>query len=144
MDLRGVSSKAKRLQKVPDASDILSKYELDQIDRKILELRLKYPTISDSEIAHLIGMTRKQVNKRKNKKAFQDALNQFTEEPISILNRAMNKAARVVARALDSADERLKVSTALKMLISHGAIKVRHEVEPQVFEPFIIDRKSVV
>lgn len=120
------------------AESVLERHELDSIDRRILELRMRYPAISDREIAEVVGLSRKQTNKRQHAAKFKAALEQFTQEPIDTIRASLKKAARVVARALESNDEKLRVATALKVLYSENVMKQKADETAREVEPLVI------
>jgi DNA-binding Lrp family transcriptional regulator len=123
----------------PDSKG-LERHELDAIDQRILQLVLTYPGITDKEISEEVGLDRSTVNLRKNAPKVQAALNRYLQEPIDTIRDAMKKAARVLVKALDSQNEKVRVTTAIKILTSEGILKHHLDAsDKEVSEPLVIE-----
>lgn len=89
------------------------RFSLDDIDNRILSLILEFPKITDSQIGKEVSLCRQQVNKRKNKPAFQkrlsERLSECQEQVINILLKAKTKAALKLTKHIDSQDDRVSI-----------------------------------
>lgn len=88
----------------------------DDIDKTILNFLLNKPGMTDGEIATAIGVRRETVNRRKNRPAFQAALEESRLEPIVIFQRNQARAARKLGQLIDAKDEQVAVRAALAHL----------------------------
>lgn len=111
------------------AERVLALYNLDAADKKLLQLMLSYPSMTNEELGSVVGLERSSVSRRTNDPKFLKALNEFYKEPLSIIEDNLRKAARVLVKALDSEDERIRVGVAIKILISSGVLKNKVNIE---------------
>lgn len=130
------------MSKQLDPSEIMAKYELDTTDKRIFTLIITYPTMSDKDIAGMVGLHRSQVCRRTNKDKFKNALSEFYKPPIQILREGLSKAARNLIKFLDSDDARIRFMASVKLLQSEGLIKTRQEDSNKGFEPLTIEFDS--
>lgn len=115
----------------------LDRVALDALDQRIMQLELNYPTITDEEIGDEIGLGREAVNRRRNAQKYQAKINSFLAEPLETIKAALSKAARVVVKALDSQDEKVRVTAAFKILMSEGIIKQKVETDNANSDPMV-------
>jgi hypothetical protein len=126
-------------QNIPESPKLpLDRLALDALDKRILQLELSYPSITDQEIADEIGVDRKTVNRRRLAEKYQKAIHSFLAEPIETIKASLQKAARVLVKALESDDEKIRVGAAIKILASEGVLKLRPENGEGVAEPLVI------
>jgi hypothetical protein len=78
------------------------KTKLDEIDKEILRLKLKKPTISMAELSSAVGMARKGLWLRIKEEVFQDALAYHQLSAIEIITRGKQRAAQKYEQLIDS------------------------------------------
>ncbi len=81
-------------------------------DLQILELVLENPAATDAELGKQLGMSRVQINRRRNAPSFQSLLEQAIRQSLEILKIAKVKAARRICGAVDSRDDRIALKAA--------------------------------
>lgn len=113
------------MAKTPKTSqqDVIQEFEIDATDKQILKHILTYPGITDEKIAALVNLSRRQVNARRNATKFKKAHDEYLMEPLEVIRSQLKKAARVLAKGLDSTNEKLKMDVAFKLLLSEGVLK---------------------
>lgn len=109
------------------AAAVLEKYELDPKDKAILQHVVNKPGITDAEIGILVGLSRRQVNERRNAGKLQKVLLEFQAEPIDMFRAKLRKAAQKVIKTMDSQNEKLAFEAACRILYSEGVLKKEHE-----------------
>lgn len=109
------------------AAAVLEKYELDPTDKAILQHVLGKPGITDSEIGVLVGLSRRQVNERRNADKLQKVLLEFQAEPIEMFRTKLRKAAQKVIKTMDSTNEKLAFEAACRILYSEGVLRREQE-----------------
>jgi hypothetical protein len=122
--------------------EILSRYELDEVDKKILRLKLEYPSMSHSEIGTIVGLNRKAVAVRINKSAWQEAFNDFHTPAKSLLEKEADRLTRKYLKLCDSIDQKVAERATRAVLVSLGILKNKVEVGDFKFEPLVIEFES--
>jgi hypothetical protein len=89
-------------KRLPTKNDILSKYELTTLDKEVVKLKIKFPTITHEEIATLLDSGRTTITEVLNKIPVQEALAEFNEKWYNVIVQARNKAARRLRGLLDN------------------------------------------
>lgn len=95
-----------RPKKKPDAS---FEYLVDDTDRRILALMVRYPGIRHAAIADVVGVTKSMVGKRVGRPAFKAALQDLEETADSVLQGAAQKAARKIVKLIDAEDGNIAI-----------------------------------
>ncbi len=84
---------------------IKKKYELDEIDSKILRYHNKFPSITDSDLAALVGIDINAVTERKATPVYQKAFSDYNRSEREMvqdaLKRAMMEMVRIVSGSAD-------------------------------------------
>lgn len=88
----------------------------DEVDRAMLSILANKPSITDRELGVAVGLARETTNRRKNRPAFQAALEDLQLQPLAIFVRNQARAARTLGRLLDSKDEQVAVRAAIEHL----------------------------
>lgn len=97
------ATKNSRGKPKPRNEDVGTKFNLDAVDAKILELKLSFVAIKNTEIAAELGISRESVSKRVNKPAFKKALAEYTAAPLEQLQKAQSKALRALVKLATNA-----------------------------------------
>lgn len=134
----------KRTHKHPTPQEVEEKYNLDEIDQKILKLKLEHPSITDSEIGAVVGLGREAVNTRRKRKSFLDAYTHYLQPAKSRIQQLVDKAARVYEKLLNSKDEKIQRLVAKDILISEAALKNRVDITSGDSEPLIIRKAKEI
>jgi len=121
----------------PNLSDeIRAKYELDEIDRRILNLKLQHPGMTDEEIGVILDLHRVSVCNRRTKPAWQAAYAEETRPAADLINAVAEKAAKRYIALLDCDDPRVVEKVARSLLVHANLLKTKDEggtaVEPLV------------
>lgn len=130
--------KANSRQKTPQ--EILARYELDEVDKAILKLKVQHPAIALSEIAQILGIHRGVVRKRIKKTQWQSAYDEFFLPAKSILEKEVTRLTRKYLKLADSPDVKVSERVIRAILISAGVLRNKFEVDSESFEPIIITR----
>jgi len=77
-----------------DPNEIADSYELNALDRRIVQLLAQYPDITNADIAREVNLTPQTVVKRRRKPAMQAALADLTKTTEAHLREAAQLAAR--------------------------------------------------
>ena len=85
------------------------KYELDEVDMKILRLLIDYKKISNIAIGEIVNLTNKQVGRRRKRPAFKKVLFEYLSKPIDIIVSAKPEAAIRLKRLTKSKDEKIAI-----------------------------------
>jgi hypothetical protein len=91
-------------------------FELNEVDYKILQLTLDYKELTDAKIAEIVGLSRMQVNKIKNKPAFRKVFLQYQMKAIDIILSAKTEAAIKMKRLIKSKDEHIAIKASENIL----------------------------
>lgn len=86
---------------------------LDQTDKRILELLLLHPKITQETIGDMVGLGRQRVNERINAAKFQRAMNIATRPALEVFEHNKTRAAVVLGILLDDPDPRVKIRAAM-------------------------------
>lgn len=90
--------------------------DLDEVDRKMLAIKLTQPGISDRELGLLVGLKNTATNVRVNRAAFKRALEDSQLSALAIIARAQTKAAKQLEKALDSPNEEIALRAATEIM----------------------------
>lgn len=97
--------------------DGIHHYNLDEIDRQIMKIKIQYPTITNQEIADIVGVDSQQVvNYRINRPGFQSAFAEVTATTEEHMRTAANQAARRLKRLVNDDDKQVALQ-AIKMAL---------------------------
>src|SRR5688500_16458104 len=94
--------------KRPRAVTILAKYELDEIDKKILQLKMQYPAINDGEVAKIIGIAPKTLSVRIHAQKWQDAFSELHLPAKSLLEKNAARLTKKYIRLADCGDKKVE------------------------------------
>lgn len=124
-----VRSTSTRKKSQPSLND-----ELDQIDRKMLQLIVERPGIKLSELGIAVELNIRNVWKRTNRDIFKRALKKLQEKPIDVVInnkvRAINNLARIATMPVD--EELIKENPKAVANIIKAAIALCADVLPAV------------
>lgn len=109
--------------KIEKAAKVLEKYDLDAVDKSILQHTINKPGITDKEVGLLVGLSRRQTNERRNTAKFKKVLSEFQAEPIDMFRAKLRKAAQIVIKTMDSLNGKLAFDAACRILYSEGVLK---------------------
>lgn len=93
-------------------------HELDELDRRIIQIISENPSITDEEIRKIPGITlaRSAVNARRQNPEFKRVIAELFKPAKKILEEAQPEAARVMRKLLRNEDGYLKVKAAAQIL----------------------------
>jgi hypothetical protein len=103
--------------------------KFDELDHKIFQLKITKPSITDSEIGKIVGLSRQNVNLRRNRVQFKERIEHFFKAPIDKVRAMVEDAIRVLGRSLLSEDEGIRLKAAKLILVSEGVIKEKLSIE---------------
>lgn len=93
------------------------KYDaLDDLDKRIVQLKLQFPNITNVDIAKKLNIGRSTVQRREQKEVFKMALLSVQRPAIETLMGLRQKAARKYGTLLDSENEYIQFRTAKELL----------------------------
>ena len=124
------------------SQEILSRYELDEVDKKILRLKLEYPSMSHGEIGTIVGINRRAVAARIKKEAWQNAINDFHTPAKSLLEKEADRLTRKYIKLCDSIDQKVAERAMRAVLVSLGILKNKVDIDTFKFEPLVIEVES--
>jgi len=105
-------------------------HQIDEVDRELLRLKLRYPTRTLTELAENVGLKYTQTIKRVNREEFQLMLRAAQLDAIGVIKEAKIKAARRIVKLVDSENEMVALKAA-QMLCADilPALNVKHSGE---------------
>lgn len=92
-----------------DKMGIFEKYNLTEIDKDILKYKLKYPQVTQSELAVLVGTTPHLVGRTLRKPDARQLLYEFEGDWINKMEKAKDKAVNNLIKLLDHADPKIRI-----------------------------------
>ena len=90
--------------------------ELDDIDRRLIELKLQTPSLTYCKLSELVGVNRFVVSHRMKKNKVRQAINDFHKSALQILLDSQNEAALVLRQQLKSKDEKIAQGAAKEII----------------------------
>ena len=114
-------------------------YQLDDVDRRILALKLKHPSMKKVHIAELIGLERKQIATRMKKPAWLDAYSDNVMPAKALLKKKEDQLTRKYVQLTESQNEHIKEKVISKILVTQGILKSENTSINNVFEPIVIN-----
>ena len=126
---------AKRQTVTP--SDILNKYELDEVGKAILKYKLQHPAMEQGDIANLIGVHRTVVARRMESEPWKKAFNDYFMPAKELIEGSARELARRYLGFTRSKNEAVAERATRACLTSLGILKeAAGHIEN--FEPLII------
>ncbi|MDY6857676.1 MAG: hypothetical protein SWO11_23870 [Thermodesulfobacteriota bacterium] len=90
--------------------------ELDDIDRRLIELKLQTPSLTYCKLSEIVGVNRFVVSHRMKKNKVKQAINDFHKSALQILLDSQNEAALVLRQQLKSKDEKIAQGAAKEII----------------------------
>lgn len=131
-------SDGKKQISAEDQSKIVGRHKLDEVDKKIIAMKLDMPAISNSEIAKLIGLTRESVSRRINKPKWQDAWDKLHQPAKKLMELKADDLMRKYLKLAECGDKKVEERVMRTILVSLGIIKNRVDIDSENFEPLVI------
>lgn len=122
------------------AKEILAKYELDELDKQLLKLKVERPAMSDREIGIVLEIDRRVVKKRLAREAWRHAFDEFFLPAKTLIERDVSRLTRKYLKLADSHDEKVAERVIRAILISHGVLKNKVDFEAPGGEWLVIKR----
>lgn len=88
----------------------------DDIDKQILTVLLERSGIKDRELGIIVGLSREQTNRRKNRPAMKRALEEARLDALAVFQRNQGRAARRLGALIDAKDEMVSIRACLAHL----------------------------
>jgi hypothetical protein len=85
---------------------IHEKYNLDDVDRRIMKIILNNPGITNAEVGELVGFTEQGVGKRKNREVFQKAMAEQLMNAGELFKKAQEMAIRRLISFIQGKNEK--------------------------------------
>jgi len=98
-----------KVSKQIDKMGIFEKYNLTEIDKDILKYKLKYPQVTQGELAVLVGTTPQLVGKTLRKPDARQLLYEFEGDWIKKMEKAKDKAVNNLIKLLDHTDPKIRI-----------------------------------
>ena len=122
-------------------TEILARHELDELDKKILHMRLTYPSMSATEMSGVLGCDRTTIRIRMKKKPWQDAWNEFHTPAKTLIEKSAERITRKYLKLCDNADLKIAERAMRAILTSCGILKNKVDIDSEGFKPFVIVNK---
>ena len=94
-------------------------YDLTDMDRVILQYVIRYPDITNPELAALVNLDAKSVLRRRSKPSFKWAYQDVTQTASPVLAKAAVKAAKKLMEMLDDKDKKIVIEASKIVLSTH-------------------------
>ena len=129
-----------------------SDYELDEIDKKIIQLCIKYPGINKSEIVRVIGhpLTSNNIQNRLDKPAVKKAMSEQLMKIPELTTKAQELALKRIIQMIQGSNDKMALEAAKVVLFPlftsnrlGGPINVTQSPERIVFQTRIGDGGEV-
>ena len=121
----------------PDQSKLqalLKRYDLDDTDAAMLRHVMSEPAISAKELGKLVGLSDKQIERRRRREGFKTALRKLLIEPVEIIQNAVRQVARRYVQIANSPDDRIAERACAKILLTYGVLRSRVTIDTPVTE----------
>jgi hypothetical protein len=106
-------------------------YEIDRLDRSILQLFVDHPTIKNTEVAKKLGICVTTIRNRKAKPAYKKAYSDLMSTSDELLKRAQKMAARRLLTFIKDPDKKFALD-AMKVALSQMPQKREIEVKEEI------------
>ena len=106
-------------------------YEIDRLDRSILQLFVDHPIIKNAEVARKLGISLSTITLRKSKPAYKKAYSDLMSTSDELLERAQKMAARRLLNFIKDPDKKFAMD-AMKLALSQRAQKREVEVKEEI------------
>jgi len=102
--------------KKPTKTDIYEKYNLNETDKKVLNYKTRFESITHQEIADILHLTRSHVTEILNKPVVKHFLKELEGNWIEILINAKEKAAKKLIKHVDSSNPAISIRACEQLL----------------------------
>lgn len=95
---------------------IASKYQLNELDRKIIAFISKFPGSSDIEMARALGVKAKEITESRNKPAYKKAFEEYCLSTDELILRGQQQAVKVLINMLSDTNRTIRFKAAQLLL----------------------------
>lgn len=121
----------------------LEKYAaLDQIDRLLLEYKVRFPRINTTELGALVNLERRAVGKRMRSMRFKEALKEATMPARELIEKRLDALTRKYLQFCNSTNEVVAERATRQVLMTVGILKDKPSDADDAQEPVIIELPS--
>lgn len=97
-------------KKIREIEPIGNKYSLDDLDKRIIELRTKYPQLQQKEMAETLSISLAHLNSRMLKPAFQRAMQEYNKDLFSLVGELQVQAVRRLKQLVNDPDKDIAIA----------------------------------
>ena len=106
-------------------------YEIDQKDRRILQVLVDHPDITNAALAKIVGLGVNTIGKRRNKPAFKKAYSDLMATTDDLMKRAQKMAARRLLALIKDPDKKIALEAskmALAPMMNKHSLDIKEEI----------------
>lgn len=106
-------------------------FEIDEKDRRMLQVLVDHPDISNISMSKLVGMSPTTISRRKSKPAFVKAYRDLMATTDDLMKRAQKMAARRLLQFIKDPDKKIALEAmkmALSPLMNKHSLEIKEEV----------------
>lgn len=126
------------MRKKDTAADIIARHDLDEVDKRILQLKVQYPAMTITELAKTCGLTRTSIRRRMDKKVWIAAFNEFHLPAKDLIEKEAARLTRNYLKLAESRDEKVAERVIRAVLTSLGILRNRVDLDGTVFETLTV------
>lgn len=129
------------------ARSIALKYRLDEMDKKILDLRIKYPTLDSREIADVLEVGEGLINSRFMKPAMQRAMQEHTKTFFEQLGDLQMMAVKRLKQLVNDSDKDIAIAAikiAMAPMINQHTLNINNGKDRAVYEVKLGDNGQIM
>jgi hypothetical protein len=98
-------------------------FKLSDIERAILSIKVRYPSIGLEQLSLTLGYSRQHLSEKMNSPAFKSAMAEYTKNLIDALVDAQCEAVRRLKKECQNPDPEIAISAAKALLIPLGRVE---------------------
>lgn len=126
---------------------IALKYRLDEMDKKILDLRIKYPSLDSREIADVLEVGEAAINSRFMKPAMQRAMQEHTKTFFEQLGDLQMMAVKRLKQLVNDSDKDIAIAAikiAMAPMINQHTLNINNGKDRAVYEVKLGDNGQIM
>lgn len=114
----GAVKKSPQSKKVEESRINPDDFNLSETDRKILDYKLRFPELTQKQIASFLDIGEQWVSHRVNTPAFKEAHRYYTQAATEIIVESKNEAARTLRELLNCSNDNVRLRAAEAILMN--------------------------